>query len=345
MDGPHVQPVAGMHKVAAGCANCYADVLSKRNPQTLGIWGTESQGATRVVAAESAWQQVERWERQAAQSGETIRVFPSLCDPFEDWDGRMLRDGDELSICDGCGKWVYSWGKDCGGVAPRCRRVPRPLAMDDVRARFFRLIDATSHLTWQLLTKRPGNVRSMWPDENPDGSLRVNWESPTSDGGFRPNVHLYASISTQEDADRDLPLLRCRDLVPVLGLSIEPLLGPVDLSAGLWPMCWPQWNTGIAGRSDNASSLRIAHRPFIDHVIVGGESGPNARPCNVEWIRSIVRQCREAGVKCFVKQLGSTPVDTPHELGVAETNHGVDSWRKGGDPSEWPEELRVREMP
>lgn len=97
--------------------------------------------------------------------------------------------------------------------------------------------------------------------------------------------------------------------------------------------------------------------PTLDWVIAGGESGPGARPCDVAWIRSIVEQCKAAGVPAFVKQLGA-------EAGIHGGNppliytrhcgfwHGdQDGWivrmkdRKGGDPSEWPEDLRVREFP
>jgi len=102
-------------------------------------------------------------------------------------------------------------------------------------------------------------------------------------------------------------------------LTIEPLiedLGPLDLTGIGW-------------------------------VIVGGESGRGARQCEVEWIRSIVRQCRTAGVPVFVRQLGSKP-----EFGRGEcvrwANDGPTQKlrdRKGGDMQEWPEDLQVREMP
>lgn len=71
----------------------------------------------------------------------------------------------------------------------------------------------------------------------------------------------------------------------------------------------------------------------VDWVIVGGESGGKARPCDVTWIRRIVAECRSAGVPVFVKQLGSRPVGA------------VVKDRKGGAMEEWPEDLRVREMP
>ncbi len=72
-------------------------------------------------------------------------------------------------------------------------------------------------------------------------------------------------------------------------------------------------------------------------MIVGGESGPGARPCDVAWIRSVIRQCREAGVACFVKQFGAQ--------WARRQKYTFRHDPKGGDPSEWPEEIRVREFP
>ena len=96
----------------------------------------------------------------------------------------------------------------------------------------------------------------------------------------------------------------------------------------------------------------------INLVIVGGESGTKARPCDVAWARSVVEQCREAGVPCFVKQLGARPIPlTPMRLpsfdavtgrrhrGWIEDGHHAISDPAGADPSEWPEDLRVREFP
>jgi protein gp37 len=71
----------------------------------------------------------------------------------------------------------------------------------------------------------------------------------------------------------------------------------------------------------------------IDWVIVGGESGPHARPMREEWVRSLVQQCQAARVPVFVKQMGA----------VWASEHGVPG--KGGDMSQWPEDLRVREFP
>jgi hypothetical protein len=105
----------------------------------------------------------------------------------------------------------------------------------------------------------------------------------------------------------------------------------------------------------------------LDWVIVGGESGSGARPFRIEWARAIIAQCQASGVAVFVKQLGSVPV-TAEPFGICGdgplwrptgwprgTRADDDSTlpsvlkirlhKKGGDLSEWPEDLRVREFP
>jgi len=81
----------------------------------------------------------------------------------------------------------------------------------------------------------------------------------------------------------------------------------------------------------------------LDWIIIGGESGPGARTFDVAWARNTVMQCRDAGVACFVKQLGSKPGQERDTIGDWHPWLLVD--RKGGDMAEWPEDLRVREFP
>ena len=82
-----------------------------------------------------------------------------------------------------------------------------------------------------------------------------------------------------------------------------------------------------SGISDNLACRPRGSPPFW--VICGGESGPGARPFDLAWARDVIAQCRAAGVPVFVKQLGTKLF----------LNHP-----KGGDPAEWPEDLRVREF-
>lgn len=87
----------------------------------------------------------------------------------------------------------------------------------------------------------------------------------------------------------------------------------------------------------------------LDWIVVGGESGPGARPFCVSWAHLTVRACREAGVPVFVKQLGARPWDWFDPSGC-NAGHSEERAlrlrdRNGGDPTEWPEDLRVREWP
>jgi len=94
----------------------------------------------------------------------------------------------------------------------------------------------------------------------------------------------------------------------------------------------------------------------VHWVIVGGESGPNHRHCNVNWIRDVLRQCRQAGVPAFVKQLGSDPRYDVN--GTSADGQSIEILNaplpkrlshKGGNMEEWPSvgcaDLCVREFP
>lgn len=84
---------------------------------------------------------------------------------------------------------------------------------------------------------------------------------------------------------------------------------------------------------------------WLNWIIVGGESGPGARPFQLEWARDTIRQCKAADVAVFVKQLGSRPVSDRgnEDLGRWRTQARKDS--KGGNWDLWPADLRVRQFP
>lgn len=144
------------------------------------------------------------------------------------------------------------------------------------RREVFDLIRATPNLDWLLLTKRIGITQRLFDEchmDPPDGGSGYDWPA---------NVWMGASIVNQEEADRDIPKLL---LVParVRFLSMEPLLGPVDL------------------RQAHFAPVRL---PRVDWVIVGGESGPGARPMHPAWARGLRDQCVAAGVPFLFKQWG-----------------------------------------
>lgn len=166
----------------------------------------------------------------------------------------------------------------------------------DFIAQVFDVMMASEQHTYQVLTKRPQRMRT----------LITSW---ASEHGYvaAPNIWLGTSVETQRFAD-----LRVAHLfetpATVRFLSLEPLLGPVELRA------------------------LVTDR--LDWVIVGGESGPGARPIQVDWVRAIRDECRSAGVAVFVKQLGTV-------WAVEKTGRRT----HGGDWDLWPADLRVRDYP
>lgn len=219
---------------------------------------------------------------------------------------------------------------------------------DAMLDRIFATMALRPDVTWQLLTKRPERMRAYVE--------RVNWYECTREGlskanpvfemigksvergphlaryyqGFGwplPNVWLGTSVEDQAAADERIPDLLATPAA-VRFLSCEPLLGPINITGDPDGLVWPWAEARAEGHG-------------IDWVIVGGESGPHARPCNVEWIRDIVGQCQAAGVPVFVKQLGSRPYQGLDNGGFEIKLRS----RHGSDPDEWPEDLRVREFP
>ena len=167
-----------------------------------------------------------------------------------------------------------------------------------------------------------------------------------------PNVWLGCSVENQKTADERIPhLLKCPAAVRFV--SYEPALGPVDLRR--WIGARAGTGTPVYVGADGSASPSVEPSP-IGWIIVGGESGLDARPFNVEWARSVVRQCADAGVPCFVKQLGTKPYvvtdatvrDWPGGTQTTRNGQTVSFHlrnRKGSDPSEWPAGLRVRQVP
>jgi protein gp37 len=178
------------------------------------------------------------------------------------------------------------------------------------------LIADTPHLDGLLLTKRIGNAKRMLSDASMhDGRLL------TANDEYRPpdNLWIGATICNQEEADRDIPKLLATPTAKRF-LSMEPLLGPVDLvRAGA---LWSDMNGNI-----HPEFQRV--RQHIDWVIVGGESGHGARPMHPDWARSLRDQCQAAGVPFLFKQWGEwTPGENvERQRGtIPVAHHFVDEW-------------------
>lgn len=165
------------------------------------------------------------------------------------------------------------------------------------RGRLWNLIAQTPWLDWLLLTKRPE---------------RANYEAPWGSEAYPwpVNVWLGTSVENQEEADRRIPEL-LKVPAAVRFLSCEPLLGPVDLTQ-IAPYelktAWRHMDALAGGywerHKRDSEWIRTADGPAIHWVIVGGESGAQARPMHPAWARSLRDQCQAAGVAFHFKQWG-----------------------------------------
>jgi len=184
-----------------------------------------------------------------------------------------------------------------------------------------------------------------------------------------PNVWLGVSCEDQEYADERIPDLLAT-AAAVRFVSHEPALGGIryreEWMIGAFEHCPDERNDppgtpehkatdecmGCVGYTLEGGDYCGAVRgPHLDWLISGGESGPKARPFDVDWALSDVKQCAQYGVACFVKQMGSRPVSAATAVQQSMASIGLmrtplrleDS--KGADWDEWPRELRVRQWP
>lgn len=179
-------------------------------------------------------------------------------------------------------------------------------AVTQARKRLGKLILDTPNLTWMLLTKRPQNILPISAD------MWVRFGGPTTP--LPDNVWIGVSVENQQAANERIPHL-LKVPARVRFLSCEPLLGDVRIChVGGWADAAHWWGKTILGPDG------------ISWVIVGGESGPNARPMHPKWARSLRDQCIGAGVAFFMKQMGGAK-DKCHDLASI------------------PEDLHLREFP
>jgi protein gp37 len=235
-------------------------------------------------------------------------------------------------------------------------------------AAVFGVMAAARHHTFQILTKRAARMRAWF--EWASGAV-VNTDFWHRDYGVRlcklmskaefdavneymggvaagvhwplPNVHLGVSVENQEYADERIEHLLATPAA-IRFLSVEPQLGPIDLSIfiGRPDVDGDCTRCGLRVDSDGAHECPPGFGPRPDWIIQGGESGPGARPFDLAWARSMRDQCAAAGIPYFLKQLGANPRE--HVGAVAEQLVRL-SDRKGGAMDEWEPALRIRQMP
>jgi len=312
----------GCTKVSAGCQHCYAEARDKRFTGGK-LWG---KGAPR------------RKSKSAVKDAIKFNKLPWICTTCG---AAMSEQSDD------CINSINGTPGGCAGEVQRRRRI-FSLSLGDWLddevpiewlAEMLDTIRQCGDVDWLLCTKRP----ELW--ETRLHSARDKcfygarpWVQSWLDGEAPANVMVLTSVENQEAADERIPAL-IRIPAWRRGLSMEPLLGPVDLTHIEADESLGQTYNALTGYGTWNKDKQA--NP-IDWVIIGGESGDKARPCNVDWIRNIVAQCKSASVPVFVKQLGAQWVVQIHDDERDFKMKVLD--KKGGDIAEWPADLQVREF-
>jgi protein gp37 len=319
-------PWMGCTKVSPACDHCYAERDTARFGRVG--WGP---GAPRVRTAPANWRKPLQWNS---------RPFAECTE----CGARFQPANTSLISCRTC--------TECGGLAEPARRRVFCASLADVfdtevdpqwRVDLFRLIEDTPNLDWLILTKRIGNVAKMAPASWLGGPVQHGPDPTNIHGGWPAHAWIGATICNQADADRDIPKLLATPSA-VRFVSIEPMLGPVDLSRWIAPTVycgscgehyppseaipdpdghdmgadkcarcgrensmgtwWGDDAINEASRPEDAELDDWDHGYKLHWVIGGGESGPHARPMHPAWVRSLRDQCAAAGVPFLFKQWG-----------------------------------------
>lgn len=343
-------PIAGCAVVSPGCTNCYAMKMAARHEAMSTALGRVSpyDGLTKKTKAGAVWNGEMRLVESALRLPLTWRKPKTI---FVNSMSDLFADG-----------------------------VP-----DSWRDMVWAVMAAAPWHTYQILTKRAEAMRDyvsgLMTPEGLERLLFTSVDHPTGRAalidlvdakhldGPLPNVWLGASIEDQDRLEqRGLALAETPAAVRFI--SAEPLLGALDLNCikvGPFNRHLDLLNGIITDCNGNADL--VGH---VDLVIVGGESGHKSRACWVPDVRSIVLQCESFGVPVFVKQLGANvqdrndagldgcgPMEWP-DIDPADVEHDLNGFRdgyqgapvrvhlrdrKGADMEEWPEDLRIRQLP
>lgn len=305
-------PTRGCSRVSEGCRNCYAERIAARG---------------------------------LLLSPVSLQGYASFTNTGPKWNGRVELIKSKLTE-------PLHWRKPQRIFVNSMSDLFHEMLSDGAIDRVFAVMALCPQHTFQVLTKRPERMLGYCSSVTFE-RLR-EWMNRSVDGGehrpgayslvslahankrgtefeFRrcpkpplPNLWIGVSVEDQKTADERIPLLLQTPAAKRF-VSYEPALGPVDFKGWLIDEAYKRF-FGVAN---------------IDWMIVGGESGPGARPFDIAWARNTIAQCNAAGVACFVKQLGS--------YWARKRNADPEQWTqvsgKGGDMSEWPEDLRVRDFP
>ena len=343
-------PIAGCRRVSPGCGGgvkgpdgeaggCYAETMAGRIVRMGGYEWSALKGAWMVDPKKK---QTQASRASADRYKDLVRINK---DGQARWTGVFAFDAEKLS-------------------EPLRRKAPSMYFVNSMSDLFgegltneqiaavFGVMAACPQHTFQILTKRAARMAEWfkWIAALPEPEKLA---LARDTGAFArpwplPGVWLGVSCERQEESDERIPLLlQCP--AAVRWVSAEPLLGPVDFR--MVGSNGQRAYDALTGhhRHDDGTPIGDGAGPRLDWIVWGGESGHDARPCEVEWIRYGMRKCRDTGVPAFVKQVGGmpticgVPVTFNHE--TAEWSKGRMADKKGADMAEWPEDLRVREWP
>jgi protein gp37 len=290
--------VYGCELVSPACTHCYAMGMSHRHTAQ----GLAPEGITRVPTP----------GRGPVWTGKVVVRYERIAAAFAALPKKPRKDGQPIRV------FVTSMADLFHKDVP-----------DDFIDRVFVEMERRPWMTFQVLTKRIERVPTWW-------ETRATY-APEGMPAWPANVWMGTTVEDQRRADERIPHL-LRVPASVRFLSVEPMVGPVDLD--------PLWcdSCDYAGRSatehvvfeppsqpwctecdrEVGSPGWLSSVPGIDWVIAGGESGQKARPSDPAWFRALRDQCKAAGVPFFMKQM---------------------SGHKGADKAAIPEDLMVREFP
>jgi protein gp37 len=296
-------PWIGCTRVSPACDGCYAaELMGTEGGRFKRVtWGEPGAGeGTRDRTKD--WSKPRKWNREAANAMATYVSAEAY---------RERHGGAGIVVPKPAPTFVF-----CASLADVFDNKVDPSWRRDL----FDLIRETPNLTWLLLTKRPGMIVRLYQDQQ---WLRVPPSQktiPLPGLTWPRNAAIGCTVVNQEEADRDVPKLLAAKaaLQPAFAfLSMEPLLGPVDLTGHLWGRATPcaecsrDADCGCGFYPRGACDGEAA----IDWVITGGETDQGkhmARPADPSWYRSLRDQCAAAGVPFHFKQWGEWQPASEH---------------------------------
>lgn len=342
-NGESWNPVVGCSAISPGCAHCWAAAFASRGLSARHA-GLAEHGRW-IAGPRFIPEALSEPLRRRTPTGYAVCLMGDL---FHDGvtDGQIARVWMTMAHCQQhrfyvltkraarMESWLSRWADTSGdnAVEPVAGRVTRGRGPDATRSAY---TSGRAHLFAAALETM---------GEPPPGCCfpTYDWaEGPRWWPTVLPNVWLGVTVENQAAAEERVPhLLRCPARVRFL--SLEPLLEDVRLDSWWLGKKRKESCGGCVEGHDTYADCRGHEVGGIGWVIVGGESGPKARPFDLAWARSIRDQCKAAGVPVFVKQMGANAVQScgpecEHYLALHD--------RAGADPAEWPADLRVREMP